>query len=169
MRKDLLQMATYIGISIAATSASFAKTGLSETSLLLTRTDAEWAKDVTVLAIAPDGTWGTATEHSINEAIAKAIAGCKSKYRHAIGCGYRFTAIRAGWSLAIRCGGENIIVAAMTLDAATQAAVDSEIRLRRDYRPDMPPCVQVVSVDPVGRIVASDVVQLLPSVIDQSR
>ncbi len=114
-----------------------------------------------MLVIAPDGTWGTATEPSYGQALAKAIANCKSKYRHEIGCGYRSTSIRAGWSFAMRCGQENIIVAAKTLDAAEQAAVDSELNLRRDYKPDMPPCVRVVSVAPDGRIIAPDVVHVL--------
>lgn len=169
MRKDLTQMATYIGISIAAVSASFAQTVLSETSPVMAQADAEWAEDVTVLVIAPDGAWGTATEPFVDEAVAKAIASCNSKYRHDIGCGYRSTAIRAGWSLVKRCGRENIIVAAKTLEAAKQAAVDSELRLRRDYRPDMPLCVHVVSVDPDGRITVPDVVQLLQSIVDRRR
>lgn len=171
MRKDLMQMATYIGIGIgiAAMSASFAQTGLAEDLPLLALGDAEWAKNVTVLVIAPDGTWAAATEPSFDEAFTKAIASCKSKYRHEIGCGYRSTAIRAGWSLAVRCGRESIIVTAKSLEAAKQAAVVSELRLRRDYRPGMPPCVQVASVDPDGRITASDVAQLPQAVVEQTR
>ena len=169
MKKDLIQMAAYIGISIAAISASFAQPTLLENSPLLTQGDADWARDVTVLVIAPDGTWAAATEPSFHEALIKAIVSCKSKYDHEIGCGYRSTAIRAGWSLAMQCGRESIIVAAKTLEAAKQAAVNSELRLRRDYRPDMPPCVQVASVDPDGRITAFDVVQFPQAVVEQSR
>ena len=170
MRKSFAQIATgAIGIGIAAMSASFAQTAPLRNPPLLAETDAEWAKDVTVLVIAPDGTWGTATEPFGHEAFAKAIAGCKSKYHHGIGCGYRSTAIRAGWTLAIRCGWESIIVAAKTLEAAEQAAIDSELSLRRDYQPDMPSCVHVVSVDPHGRIIAPDVVQLFRSVVDRTR
>jgi hypothetical protein len=169
MKKDLIQVAACIGIGIAAMSASIAQVALSETSPLLAQAEPEWAKDVTVLVIAPDGTWGATTASYFHEALATAIADCMRKYRHEIGCGYRFTAIRAGWSLAIRCGWENVIVAAKTPEAAKQAAVDSEFRLRRDYRPDMPPCVQVVSVDPEGRIKTSDVVQLPQAAVEQSR
>jgi hypothetical protein len=167
MRNSLVLITAGV-ISFAAMSMSFAQTDSFRDLRSLTQTDAEWTRDVTVLVIAPDGTWGTATEPFFDEAFAKAIAGCERKYRHRIGCGYRSTAIRAGWSFAIQCGRENIIVAAITLEAAKQAAVDSELRLRRDYRPDVPPCVQVVSVDPDGRISAPDVVQLLQSV-DQTR
>lgn len=169
MKRDLMQMATYVGISIAAMSASVGQVALSGASPLLAQAGAEWARDVTVLVIAPDGTWGATTAPSFDEALTKAIVSCKSKYRHEIGCGYRSTAIRAGWSLAIRCGRDIIIVAAETLKAAKQAAVHSELRLRREYRPDMPPCVQVVSVDPDGRITASDVVQLPQAVNEQTR
>lgn len=170
MKKSLMQMAICaISISIAAMSATLAQTASSRNPPLLAETDAEWAKDVTVLAIAPDGTWGTATEPFIDKAFAKAIAGCKRKYRRDLGCGYRSTAIRAGWSLAIRCGWENIIVAAKTFEAAEQAAIDSEFSLRRDYQPDMPPCVHVISVDPNGMIIAPDGVQLLRSVVDRTR
>ena len=42
-------------------------------------TDDYWDKDVTLVAIAPDGTWGVATEPFIGRAIANAIADCKKK------------------------------------------------------------------------------------------
>ena len=158
-----------ISISVAAAGASFAQTVLPPNPPLLAQTDAEWTKDVTVLVIAPDGTWGTATELFFSRALGKAIANCKSKYRHEIGCGYRSTSMRAGWSLAMQCGQENIIVAAKTLHAAEQAAVDSELNLRRDYKPDMLPCVRVLSVDPDGGIIAPNVVDLLRFVIDRKR
>ena len=170
MRERIMQAAACaISISVAAVGVSYAQTALSPNAPPLGWTDAEWTKDVTVLVIAPDGTWGTATELTAGEALAKAIANCKSKYRHEIGCGYRSTFIRAGWSLAMRCGEENIIVAAKTLRAAEQAAVDSELNLRRDYKPDMPPCVRVVSIDPDGVIIAPDVGHLLRFVRDRRR
>jgi hypothetical protein len=170
MRERIMQAtACAISIGVAAVGAGSAQTALSPNPPLLAQTNAEWTKDVTVLVIAPDGTWGTATEPSIGRALAKAIANCKSKYRHEIGCGYRSTSIRAGWSLAMRCGQENIIVAAKILHAAEQAAVDSELNLRRGYKPDMPPCVRVVSVDPDGGIIAPDVVHLLRFVMDRGR
>lgn len=168
MRERIIRVAACaIGVSVAAVSTSSAQTALSPNPPLLAQTNADWTKDVTVLVIAPDGTWGTATEPSFNQALAKAIAHCKSNYRQEIGCGYRSTSVRAGWSLALRCGQDNIIVAARTLHAAEQAAVDSELNLRRDYRPDMPPCVRVVSVDPDGGIIAPDVENLLRFVMDR--
>lgn len=174
MRKHIMQAVAFaFGISIAAADASSAQPVLFSNPAPNLRppahTDSNWSKEVTVLAIAPDGSWGTATAPFINEAIGRAIANCKTKYRGEIGCGYRFTSIRAGWSFALRCGQENILVAEKTLQAAEQAAVNSELRLRRDYYPDMPPCVRVVSVDPDGRIIAPDVVDLLRFVMHSTR
>jgi hypothetical protein len=158
-----------ISISVAAAGASSAQMTLSANPTLLEETNDDWTKDFTVLVIAPDGTWGTATEPSYGRSLAKAIANCKSKYGHEIGCGYRSTSIREGWSLVLRCGDENIIVAAKTLHTAEQAAIDSELRLRRDYKPEMPPCVRVVSVDPDGRIIAPGVAHLLRLERDRRR
>lgn len=107
----------------------------------------------TVLTMAPDGSWGAATSLSTNRAIAGAIVNCKTMSQSEIGCGANFTAIRAGWSLGIRCGRENIIMAAKTLADAEQAAVNREIELRQLYVPDMSSCQRVVTVDPQGAIV----------------
>jgi hypothetical protein len=154
-RERIIQAtACAIGISISGVSASSAQPASSPNPPLLAQSNDEWMADVTVLVIAPDGTWGTATEPTPGQALAKAIANCKSKHRHELGCGYRSTFIREGWSPVLRCGDENIIVAAKTLHAAEQAAVNSELTLRRDYRPEMPPCIRVVSVKPDGRIIA---------------
>lgn len=115
--------------------------------------DDDWRKDVTVLTIAPDGTWGVATDTFINRAIALAIADCKRKYRRDIGCGHRFTSIREGWSLALRCGNENIIVAERSLADAEQLARRREGELRRKYVAGMPDCVRTVAVDPHGNVI----------------
>ena len=117
-------------------------------------TPAVAADDWTVLTMAPDGSWGTATSFSINEAIAAAIVNCKIAYQHEIGCGAVSTTIRAGWSLGIRCGRENIVVAQRTLADAEQAARDREAELRWRYALDMPSCRRLVTVDSSGAIVA---------------
>ena len=142
-----------ICISVAAAGASSA---LSPNTSMLAETNAEWAMNVTALVIAPDGTWGVATEPFSGKALANAIADCKSKYSRKIGCGYRSTFVREGWSLGIRCGPINIIVAEKTLLAAEQNAIKSELTQRRDYHPNMPPCVRVVMVAPDGRVIAPD-------------
>lgn len=114
------------------------------------------ADDWTVLTMAPDGSWGTATNSSINEAIATAIVNCKIVYQREIGCGAASTTIRAGWSLGIRCGRENIVVAERTLADAEQAARNREAELRWRYVRDMPSCRRLVTVDSSGAIVARD-------------
>jgi len=124
-------------------------------------TDDYWDKDVTLVAIAPDGTWGVATEPFIGRAIANAIADCKKKYQAKIGCGSRITSVRGGWSLGKRCGDRSIFVAEESLAKAEQAATDRETELRQLYAPDMPPCVRVMAVDPKGDVVAADVADLL--------
>lgn len=149
-------MLCVVCISIGGAGTSTAQTAKAPRSPILLQTNAEWAKDVTALVIAPDGTWGTATKPHIGQALAKAIADCKSKYTRNVGCGYRSTFVRAGWSLGIRCGQVNIIVAEKTLAAAEMAAVASESNQRRDYHPNMPPCVRMVMVDPAGRLIVPD-------------
>jgi hypothetical protein len=121
------------------------------TSVVATPADAD--DDWTVLTMAPDGSWGAATSFSINRAIAFAIANCKIAYQREIGCGAIFTSIQAGWSLGIRCGRENIVVAEKTLAGAEQAATRREAERRQLYVPDMPSCRRVVTVDSNGTII----------------
>ena len=109
----------------------------------------------TVLTMAPDGSWGTATSALVNRAIATAIANCRAAHQREIGCGARSTTIQAGWSLGVRCGHKNIVVAEKTLADAERAARHRESELRRLYVRDMPSCRRVVTVDPKGAIVAS--------------
>ena len=68
--------------------------------------------DVTVLTIARDGSWGTATDTFVNRAIALAIRDCKAMSQRLLGCGASFTTVQSGWSLALLCGDETIIAAA---------------------------------------------------------
>lgn len=117
----------------------------------------EWMHDVTVLTMAPDGAWGVATEPTLNRAIAGAIRNCRAKSGANLGCGAHFSTVRAGWSLGIRCGGENIIVAERILADAERSASRREVDLRTNYVPDMPPCTRVVTVDPSGRVIAPPV------------
>jgi hypothetical protein len=119
----------------------------------------DWRKNVTVVAIAPDGTWGTATEPAIGGAIANAINHCKSKYQGKIGCGYRSISVRAGWILGFRCGVQNIIAAEKTFADAERTALRREYDLRTQYVPDMPACVRTVTVDPTGAVVAQELAQ----------
>jgi hypothetical protein len=115
----------------------------------------EWAHDFTVLTMAPDGAWGTATDPRINRAIFLAISNCKAMSETALGCGSYQTTIRGGWSLGIRCGRENILTSDRNLADAEQRAHKREAELRERYVADMPPCVRVVTVDPNGAVVVA--------------
>ena len=113
--------------------------------------------DWTVVTMAPDGSWGSATEPSVGQALAKAIGNCKAMSRTEIGCGAQSRAMQAGWILATRCGDRNIVVAERLLADAEQATRNREIDLRRFYVPDMPPCRRVLTVNPHGGVMAAKV------------
>ena len=106
----------------------------------------------TVLTLAPDGAWGTATDSDTGQAIAAAIRDCKAMSRQANGCGAKFTTVFRGWSLAVLCGDETIIAAAHQRAEAERLALAREVELREVYRRDMPPCIRVVTVGPGGAV-----------------
>jgi len=112
---------------------------------------------VTVLTLAPDGAWGTATETSVGQAIAFAIRDCKAMSQRVLGCGAMFTTVYAGWSLALLCGDETIVAAARERADAERIAINREIELREVYRRDMPTCVRIATVNPNGVVVAHPV------------
>src|SRR4051794_26687540 len=113
----------------------------------------------TVLTLASDGAWGTATDFFMGRAIAFAIRNCKAVSDRPIGCGARLTATRAGWSVAMLCGTTPIIAARKQLADTERAVADRETELRQVYLRDMPPCARVATVDPNGAIVEPYVVQ----------
>ena len=115
-----------------------------------------WMHDYTVLTISPRGDWGIGVDPSINLAIKTAMDNCRkmSGTRSSIdGCGAYFSSIRAGWSLGIRCGHHNIIVADRDLAQAEQEALARERELREKYNPQAPACVRVVTVTPGGFVI----------------
>jgi hypothetical protein len=113
----------------------------------------EWDNDWTVLTMAPDGAWGVATEMDVIRAITSAVGNCRTRTPAEIGCGGQFIMFRAAWSLGVRCGEHNILIAEKDLDDAELRASWREYELRKLYVPDLPPCNVVVTVDPAGRIV----------------
>src|SRR5215467_13983403 len=127
--------------------------GAVQGSVAQTNSPIDWAAPITVLTMAPNGAWGAATHDLVGTAIGAAIADCQQRFRGAKGCGAFQMTMRAAWILAIRCGGENILVAEETLIEAEQAAIDREIELR-SHVSELPPCVRFVSVDPSGSITA---------------
>jgi hypothetical protein len=111
--------------------------------------------DWTVVTMAPDGSWGSATEPSVGQALAKAIGYCMATSGREIGCGAQFRAIQAGWVVATRCGDTNIVVAERRLANAERAAREREADLREHYAPDLPPCRRVLTVNPRGGLETS--------------
>jgi hypothetical protein len=107
--------------------------------------DADW----TVLTMAPDGAWGTATDEYLNHAIAAAIARCRAMSGQALGCGAYQVSVQRGWALGARCGRENILATGATLAAAAANGRLREVE-RRNHQPGMPTCRQVVTVAPDG-------------------
>jgi hypothetical protein len=160
-------MACALALDAGALATSLAQTNSLRADLAAADAHEFESAPTTVLVMAPNGSWGAATGDSIGAATAAAIAQCKRMYRKAVGCGAYSTTIRAGWSLAIRCGDETIMAAERTLIEAEQATIDRELVLRRLYRPDLPPCVRLVSIDPSGAIIAPYVAELVRVVRDQ--
>jgi hypothetical protein len=56
----------------------------------------------------------------------------------------------------MRCGDENIIVAAKRLADAVKAAAGRERTLRLNYAPDMPACTHVLTINPRGVVFHQD-------------
>ena len=112
-------------------------------------------EDWTVVTMAPDGSWGSATELTVGQALAKAIGNCKAMSGTRIGCGAQSRAIQAGWIVATRCGDRNILVGERRLADAEQAARKRETELRELYAPDLPPCRRVLTVNPRGGVMVA--------------
>jgi len=108
------------------------------------------SEDWTVLTVATDGSWGTATEPVLNRAIASAIARCRAMSHQWLGCGAYQVSVQGGWALGVRCGNETIIAKGATFAEATESADQRERELRRLYRPDLKACQQLVVVAPDG-------------------
>lgn len=140
--RSLLPIALAIVVT-AATGPLHAQSGVE-----VSASDGRW----TVLTMAPDGSWGAATETMSSRAIANAVAECQHRYRAEIGCGGHIFEMQRGWFLGVRCGNENIIASGWDLAEAERAARRREIELRTVYRRDMPPCRRVVTIDPRGTI-----------------
>jgi hypothetical protein len=111
--------------------------------------------DWTVFTMAPDGAWGSATEPSVGQALARAIGNCKAMSGREIGCGAQSRAFKGGWILATRCGDTNILVAERRLADAEWAARERETDLREHYARDLPPCRRVLTINPRGGVMVA--------------
>jgi hypothetical protein len=128
--------------------------GISTTAVGQVRPMGESDADWTVLTMAPDGTWGTATDGYVNRAIANAIERCRMKSGRAHGCGAYFVSTQRGWALGLRCGEENILATGRTLAEVVESAHDRADELRRNYHPEMGDCRAMVTIAPDGSMAA---------------
>lgn len=110
--------------------------------------DANW----TVVTMARGGAWGAFTSPSLAEAIAASIRACKTMSAGESDCGAEFRAIRRGWTLAFLCGDHRILATGYSLREA-EAAIRFRTELKRANVRDMPPCKQVLAVNPAGAII----------------
>ena len=144
MKRHLATIICAMTLGLGATAAR------SQTPITFSQD--EW----TVLTMAPDGSWGVATDLFVNRAIADAIRMCHQMLRKPLGCGAVFTSVQAGWSLGIRCGQENILASDHALENAERMARERELELRYVHGAALGPCRRVVTVDPRGRIIARE-------------
>jgi hypothetical protein len=107
----------------------------------------------TALTVSPNGSWGAATHDQVGQAIAHAIARCKRMSGERLGCGAYLITTLNGWSVAVRCGDQNILATGSSLADAERAAAAREADIRRRYKPDMALCRLALAVSPNGRIV----------------
>jgi hypothetical protein len=164
--------AVIVALLVGLSTSALAQTNLikADPDAQLARSDssrpvtvsADWWKAVTVVTMAPDGAWGIATAMSTNLALPRASANCRRMSGAELGCGASMIASRGGWIVAVRCDNDNILAADTSLAEAKRFAAKIEADLRLRYRPDLPPCTQVLTVDPHGMVVVpSDLVQSL--------
>ena len=113
---------------------------------LVSEVDADW----TVLTMAPDGAWGTATEEYSHQALANAIKRCRAMSTQTLGCGAYAVHVQRGWAIGMRCGNESILATGTILAEAVDGARNRADELRRNYYPEMPGCRTVVTVAPGG-------------------
>ena len=139
-----------LALFVCTSAANAESSASSNPGIEASASDGLW----TVLTVAPDGSWGAATESMSSRAFANAIAECQFKYRAKIGCGGYLVSAQREWILGVRCGAENILAVGRTLAEAEQFATRRESELRQSFVPDMPPCRRFVTITPQGAIVA---------------
>jgi hypothetical protein len=116
--------------------------------------DANW----TVVTMARGGAWGASTSPSLAEAIAASIRACKTMSIGGSDCGAEFRAIRRGWTLAFLCGDHRVLATGYSLQEA-EAAIRFRIELKRANVHVMPPCKQVLAVNPAGATIENSSAQ----------
>jgi hypothetical protein len=112
--------------------------------------------DWTVVTLAQDGSWGVASNGRQPQAIADAIKACRAMAGSSSDCGAQLTAVRGDWVIANLCGDHKVLATGSSLTDAEQQALYREISLQLHYVPDLPPCKRMVTVDPSGAIVRTN-------------
>ena len=123
--------------------------------LLPTPVAAQHESEWTVVTLARDGSWGTATSELQSRALASALRKCEAMSDGQSDCGAEVVAVRRGWTLGILCGDHRVLVAETELAAAIRAAQVREFSLLELYGGSLPACQRVVTVDPEGFASAS--------------
>ncbi len=90
----LCTMACALALNADALAASPAQTGSLQIDLASVNAHEFVSAPMTVLVMAPNGSWGAATSDPLGVATAAAIAHCNRMYRKGAGCGAYSTTIR---------------------------------------------------------------------------
>jgi len=154
-RRNILAVCVFIPVA-SAVSPAFTQSTSEQYDV--SASDGIW----NVLTMAPDGSWGAATESMSSRGIENAVAECRFKYGKEIGCGGYILEFQRGWVLGVRCGNENILAAARELADAERLALWRENQLRTVYARNLPPCGRVVTIDPRGAVTAINGHRALP-------
>jgi hypothetical protein len=147
---SLCKTATTIILLSASIFAARSETVVDADALIPTASEHPW----TMVAVAPDGSWGVGIRHHMYLAIADAVESCKKKQRKSIGCGAQLQAVQAGWIVLIRCGHTNILAPGKTLDDAVKNATNRE-KAWRSTSSQTGSCALVITVDPEGAVLES--------------
>jgi hypothetical protein len=106
----------------------------------------------TIVAMAPDGSWGVATAAFIYQGIAQAVSNCKRMSGQKIGCGAQLQVVQSGWIVVTRCNDMNIIAAGTLLADAANSVAAREKALRLNSAQVLSTCRHVITVDPHGAV-----------------
>ena len=144
----ILGIACALGLTMGTINTSIAQPASAQPPAI-----ERWADDFTVLTMAPDGAWGTATDVYVNGAINRAIKSCKEmseqadRLRRLYDDGSRRLELRYPmWARNDPCRGARF-------GGSGTAALMREAELRYTYSRNMPPCRRIVTVDPNGNAV----------------
>jgi hypothetical protein len=100
---------------------------------------------------------GAARAPTATDAIALAVANCKSKAAGPSDCGAEMKTIKTGWIVALRCGGYRVLVSGSTLEDADEAAAHRMLQLKYISNVTLPSCRRILEIGPADDVSASAV------------